>query len=201
MSLSATISNLENGKHQHIVVYGTSLTEGGAWVSGLKEILDRRFPGQVKLTNSAKAAQWSGWALENLEERVIAFAPDAVFLEFAINDSYLPYQMSVAKCGENLNALIDRIHAANKNCEILLMTMNPPVQEHLEIRPLIEQYYQVYRDTARKRGLLLIDHYPVWRKILDENPAEFNRLIPDGIHPSDEGSTKITLAEIVKTWL
>ncbi len=201
MSLSATISKLENGKHQHIVVYGTSLTEGGAWVSGLKEILDRRFPGQVKLTNSAKAGQWSGWGLENLEERVIALAPDAVILEFAINDSFLPYQTSVTKCDENLNALIDRIHVANKNCEILLMTMNPPVREHLEIRPLIEQYYQVYRDTARRRGLLLIDQYPVWRRMLDENPAEFDRLIPDGIHPSDEGATKITLAEIVKTWL
>ncbi|MDR9855466.1 SGNH/GDSL hydrolase family protein [Paenibacillus sp. VCA1] len=201
MNLSATISNLENGKQQHIVVYGTSLTEGGAWVSGLKEILDRRFPGQVKLTNSAKGGQWSDWGVENLEERVIALAPDAVFLEFAINDSFLPYQTSVTKCGENLNAMIDRIHAANKNCEILLMTMNPPVREPLKIRPLIEEYYQVYRDTARKRGLLLIDHYSVWRSMLDDNPAEFDRLVPDGLHPSDEGSTKITLAEIVRTWL
>ncbi|MEC0239814.1 hypothetical protein P4H66_08080 [Paenibacillus dokdonensis] len=35
--------------------------QGGAWISGLKWILDRRFLGQVKLTNSAKFTQWSGW--------------------------------------------------------------------------------------------------------------------------------------------
>ena len=55
----------------------------------------------------------------------------------------------------------------------------------------ILKYYQVYRDVAKERKLLLIDHYPVWKAILDKEPERFNKLVPDGIHPSDEGCREV----------
>jgi len=140
---------------------------------------------------------WSGWGVENLDERVIKKNPDAVFIEFGINDAYLPYNTSVEQARQNLENMIDRILKHNSACQIILMVMNPPVREHLEIRPKIEDYYQMYRDVAKERNLLLVAHYPTWKAILDKDPETFAAYMPDGIHPNGLGSEKVTTPNIL----
>ncbi len=193
------IEKLQNGVKQHLVTYGTSLTEGGEWVNQLRIYFTQKYPGLVEVTNSGLSGMWSGWGVENLEERILKKNPDAVFIEFAINDAYLPYETTLAKCRANLENMIDRILKQHPKCQIILMTMNPPIREHLEIRPKIEDYYQVYRDVAKERKLLLIDHYPVWKAILDSDPKTFDAYVPDGIHPNELGSEKVTTPNILKT--
>ena len=149
---------IESGKQQTVITYGTSLTAGGAWVQQLQEALNHRYPGKAKLINSAKGAMWSTWGVENLGTRVIRKKPDTVLIEFAINDAYLPYKTSVEQAQRNLENMIERILKSNSACEIILMVMNPPVAVHLERRPKIKDYYQMYRDVAKDRKLLLIDH-------------------------------------------
>ncbi len=179
------------GRPQHVVTYGTSLTEAGAWVGQLREALEQRYPGLVTVTNSGSSGMWSGWGVENLDARVIGLHPDAVFIEFAINDAYVPYKTSVEQARANLEQMIDRIGAADGTTEIILMTMNPPINEHLEIRPEIERYYQMYREVAAERGLLLIDHYPNWVKVLREDKGVFDQYVPDGIHPGPVGCERV----------
>ena len=67
-------------------------------------------------------------------------------------------------------------------------------------RPGIAQYYQVYRDVARERGLLLIDNYPNWQKLMHEDKTAFLKLVPDGIHPQEQGYRKILLPELLKAF-
>jgi lysophospholipase L1-like esterase len=179
-----------------IVTYGTSLTAQGYWVEGLRQFLDSRFQGLVTILNRGEAAQWSGWGVGHLETRVLSEKPDVVFIEFAINDAYLPYRTSVQLSRLNLENMCDRICDQNSQCEIFLMTMNPPVREHLQIRPDIERYYQGYRDVALDRNYLLIDHYPVWKEILVSEPSRFEDYVPDGIHPNALGCQTIILPGI-----
>ncbi len=80
-----------------------------------------------------------------------------------------------------------RILKANPKCEIILMVMNPPVGIHLERRPKIKDYYQMYRNVAKDRKLLLIDHYPKWKEVLNEDADLFKKYVPDGIHPGAKG--------------
>jgi acyl-CoA thioesterase-1 len=185
------MKNLAAGKPQRIVTYGTSLTAGGAWVDQLREQLSLRFPKLVEVVNSGQGAMWSKWGVDNLDERVIQKKPDAVFIEFSINDAYLDYHMSTQESKANLQNMIDRILTAAPDCQIILMVMNPPTGEHLERRPKILDYNQVYRDVAKARTLLLIDHYPIWEKILKSDPAKYKALVPDGIHPSAEGCKQV----------
>ncbi len=186
-SKSQLAGNLQSGMKQIIVTYGTSLTAGGAWVNQLQQALDERFPGLATVVNSGKVGMWSQWGVENLDERGISKKPDTVFIEFSINDAFLPYNTSVTQARTNLNIMIDRILAGNRHCEIILMVMNPPVGVHLERRPRVKAYNQVYRDVARERCLMLIDHYPEWEAILTKNQDLYRRCIPDGIHPGSEG--------------
>ncbi len=195
---SKLVSNLDTGKKQTVVAYGTSLTAFNGWVKQLQTILNNRYPGQAKVINSAMGGMWSKWGVANLDWLVIDKKPNTVFIEFAINDSYTLYRTSVNEARTNLENMIDRILNSNPNCEIILMVMNPPVGAHLMLRPKIKDYYQMYRDVARERNLQLIDHYPNWEKILNESPEQFNKYVPDGIHPTVQGSKIVTTPEIVR---
>ena len=196
---SCLVNNLDDGKQQTVVTYGTSLTAGGAWVKELQQILDRCYPGQVSVVNSGMSAKWSATGVEHLDNRVIEKKPDTVLIEFAINDAYLPYKTSVKQAQSNLENMMERILNANPKCEIVLMVMNPPIGVHLERRPRIKEYYQMYRDVAKARDLLLIDHYPQWEDVLETDADLFNRYVPDGIHPGPEGCKVVITPEIIKS--
>lgn len=194
---SRLVTNLEAGRKQTIVAYGTSLTAVGAWVKQLSAELNRRYPDLATVINSGEPSKWSKWGVKHLKERVINQKPDVVFIEFSINDADLHSDTSVAEARSNLETMIDRILSANKSCEIILMVMNPPIGIRLEGRPHIESYNQVYRDVAAERHLMLIDHDPNWQKVLKEDPNLFSRYVPDGLHPNYEGSAAVITPEIL----
>ena len=193
------VAQLKAGKAQTIVTYGTSLTHGGAWVSQLQKTLDMKFPGLAKVINSGQGAMWSKWGVDNLEARVIQKSPDAVIIEFAINDAFLKYETTPADARRNLENMIDRILKANPKCQVILMTMNPPIGVHLERRPKITDYYEVYRQVAKERRLLLIDHYRNWNELLKWDEATFKKYVPDGIHPNALGCENIIMPQLLKS--
>ncbi len=188
---SRLVANLEAGKKQTVVAYGTSLTAYGDWVGHLREALEANYPGRAAVVNSGRPDMSSRWGLANLETRVIAHRPDTVLIEFAINDACLDYNIPVAEARQNLDRMIDRIRAAGPDTEIILMTMNPPVGLALLRRPRIRDYYRMYREAAAELGLLLIDHARNWERILEIDRALFDRYVPDGIHPGPEGCAAV----------
>ena len=196
---SKLITNLESGKKQTLVAYGTSLTASSAWVRQLQDLLNRNYPSMATVINSGKDAMSSKWGVDNLEELVIQRKPNTVLMEFAVNDAYLPYKTSVADARRNLENMIDRILKADPNCEVILMVMNPPIADHLKLRPQFKDYYQMYRDVARELKLKLIDHYPNWEAILTKDKKLFMKYIPDGIHPSPDACKSVIIPKILES--
>lgn len=196
------ITALNAGKPQHLVIYGTSLSKGGAWVPQLQEKLDLHYPGLVTLTNGAKGGQNSRWGRDHVESNVIAHRPDAVFIEFAINDAVTRFDLSVDEVRTNVAVILDRIRAALPECEIILQVMNPAVgkaEGDPSHRRNQDAYQQIYRDAARQRGLLLIDHSIAWNRLLQtEGEAGFKRYVPDGVHPRADGYAKFVVPDIVR---
>ena len=195
---SKLVTNLEAGKQQTVVTYGTSLTAAGAWVGQLSAELKRHYSALPLVINSGRSSMWSKWGVDNLDTRVISKTPDTLFIEFTINDAFLKYDTSVPQARSNLLNMVDRVLAANKAGEIILMVMNPPIGVHLTSRPNIEAYNQMVRDVAAERRLMLIDHYPDWQKILKADPKQFTALVPDGIHPNAEGCKQVILPNILR---
>lgn len=198
---SRFISNLEAGREQVVVLYGTSLTANGAWVEELDGILRERFPGLATVVNSGGAGKYSQWGLDNLGQRVLQKKPDAVFLEFSINDSVARFGLSVEQAQANLETMIDRILKANPECEIILMTMTPGnkyPEGHRSYRKDVEAHYAMYRSVAEQRGLLLIDLYPKWKALQSSEPALFKQYVPDSIHPTATGCSKVVTPAILQ---
>ena len=193
------VSRLEAGDKQTIVTYGTSLTKVGAWVDQLATVLEQNYPGQAKVINGAQGGANSRWGRSALDEKVLQHNPDTVFIEFSVNDAVASRKSSVEQAQENLDDMIDRILKANPNCEIILMVMNPPVGRAKEQRPNLAAYNQMYRDVAKERGFQLIDHTPVWDKLLNEDPGLFIQYVPDAIHPVREGTLHVITPTMIQS--
>jgi acyl-CoA thioesterase-1 len=107
-----------------------------------------------------------------------------------MNDSVVRFHCSVEQARANLESMINRINHALPRCRIVLQVMNPVVGKSATSRPHLESYYQMYRDVAAKRKLLLIDHGPTWKAVLVAGEDDYRKVVPDGLHPSAEGYRK-----------
>jgi len=194
------VANLEAGKKQVVVVYGTSLTEKGAWVKQIADVLNNQYPGLVTVVNSGGSGMCSKWGVQNFDKRVIGNKPDTVFIEFSINDSVERFQVSVEAAKTNLEAMIASLRESNPECEVILMTMTPGdkyPKGHRSYRKDIEAHYEMYRSVAKREGLLLIDHYPNWKALQVKDKKLFQEYVPDSIHPTAEGCTKVVTPVIL----
>lgn len=198
---SRLVTQLEAGTKQVVVAYGTSLTSDGAWVAQMTEVLNQRFPGLATVINSGASGQWSGWGVTNLENRVLSKQPDTVFIEYAINDCAEHFKGTVEIARNNLESMIESIRKTNPQCEIILMAMTPGdgfPEGHRSYRKGIEGYYEMYRSVAKERKLMLIDHYPNWKALESRDRALFQKFVPDTIHPTAEGCSKVVTPVILE---
>jgi len=200
------IQNLASGIPQKIVVYGTSLTAGGAWSGQMKAALDAAYPGLTTLVNSGGSGENSVWGVQNLAARVINQNPNTVFIEFAVNDAVVrtsyPNRIPPAQARANLVSMINSIQTALPTCEIILQVMNPVIGRppgHDGYRPNLALCQQYYRDIGRERGLLVIDHMPAWQSLLDEGDAAYINFVPDGLHPGPSGYQQYVTPVILRS--
>jgi lysophospholipase L1-like esterase len=200
---SSLVTALAAGQACKVVVYGTSLTANGAWVGGLSSWLSAKYPGLLTVINSGLSGKNSAEGVAQLNTKVLAHNPDTVFIEFAMNDAFLysdgTPRLSVAEARANLLGMIDSIQAHNPAAEIILQTMNTVWDSpngsnaSATLRPNLAAYYQMYREVAAERSLLLIDHHPNWTALQQGDLATFQGYVPDGVHPVTQGIGKIVL--------
>lgn len=205
VDVSQLVQKLDAGEPQTLVTYGTSLTAGGAWVSQLKEILQEQYGDLIAVENGAKAGEDSRWGVTNVEERVLIHQPDAVTIEFSMNDSLTGRSISIDEARENLLFIVQAVHAQNPGTEVFLLTMNclgdnklNPLPADPWGRPNLNDYYQMCRDVAQEYGLQLIDLNAEWVVWKEENPEQFLTHVPDGVHPDSYACQEVATPVIVK---
>ncbi|WP_193210439.1 FAD-dependent oxidoreductase [Luteolibacter marinus] len=197
------VLGLAAGQPETVVVYGTSLTAGGAWVGQMNAWLSAKYPGLLTVINSGLSGKNSAEGVAQLDAKVLAHDPDAVFIEFAMNDAFRysdgTPSLSVAEARANLLVMIDAIQAQNPEVEIILQTMNTVwnspsgSNQSATLRPELAAYYQMYREVAAERALRLVDNHPNWEGLQANDPATYQGYVPDGVHPGAAGLAAITL--------
>jgi len=193
-SQSQLIRKIEAGEDQTIVVYGTSLStgrNGRSWMNEVVRLMNEKYRGKVTYHLSGKGGRCSTWGVQNLEDSVLKKKPDVVMVEFAINDASCLNETSLELAQLNLQYMIDRIRLFDPGCEVILQVMNMAVGKSATYRPNLVAYYDMVRVMARKENLLLIDHYPNWREILNKGENYFLEFVPDGVHPNKMGAEKV----------
>src|SRR5947209_8118878 len=95
------------------------------------------------------------------------------------------YGTSLTKSGGWVE-VIDRFEVRRSQGVVVLQVMNPVVDRPSGsdgYRPELEGYESIYREVAKQRGLICIDHSPAWHQLLASGVDEYRRLVPDGLHP------------------
>ena len=205
------IDKLNAGKSCTIATMGTSLTGGSSkWVTPFSAWLSEQYGDKAKVVNfgvgaSASERYLRGQSGLDVVKKVARLKPDVVFIEFAVNDAYTPYKISLDDSKRNLNKIIDQILDANPSTEVILMTMNGAMDvpskrvTGAKDRPRIAEYYQGYRDVARKRNLRVCDAWPHWQKLMKKNPSRFLEFVPDGLHPTQKAYQQVLMPILKET--
>jgi len=152
----------------------------------------------IRYSLAGKGGMWSTWGVKNFEDSVVAKKPDAVFIEFGINDAFLDYATPVELAKLNLEYMIDRVMLYSDSCDIFLQVMNMPIGKSAALRPDLDAYYTMYREVARDKKVLLIDHYTNWLAILKKGENIFRQYVPDGLHPNAKGAKEVIAPKILE---
>lgn len=164
-AFAGTIEKLRSGKPTKILFYGDSITVGcnssgfvqcepyaDSWTQMVFKSMVKKYAAtHAEYINTAVGGWSSVNGLENLEERVIAYAPDAVFLAFGMNDTGLTTTAHM----QNVRAMVERIRAALPDTEICLVSTMLPNAEvkgfYGSQESFVEQYLQ-YSETLKTTG-------------------------------------------------
>lgn len=210
MNKTQLIDSLDSGESCTLVVYGTSLSFHVAPL--LRTALVGHFGDRVTVVNSGLSAKASRTGLAELEQKVLKHQPDALLLEFAVNDAYsyeefsegtLDKGITLEESRANLEKLIEQVQMALPQCEILLQTMNPTYDAQGSEayagsrRQQLEQFYESYRAVAAEKGLRLIDNHLMWKRLQHEEPERFKELVPDGAHPTPAAIRSVLLPHLL----
>lgn len=193
---AAIIPRLKSGESLKIAAIGTSLSapDWSSWFSQVGTWLNSQYYHKVTLDNEAIPATYSDSGINVQLPETLANNPDAVFIEFSVNDSC---NISLQQSCDNLQTMINQINASastrHTTIDIVVQTMNNVPGS---TRPELASFYQGYRNVAAANHLLLIDNEPNWVNLYNTNPSRWATYVPDGVHPSPSGSLNVIFPEI-----
>ncbi len=209
---NAFIENLIEGRKQTLAIFGTSLSYHLAPV--VRMSFQSVFGELVSVVNSGLAGRASRTGLASLYSRVLRHQPDALLLEWAVNDAHdyahepdaLDAGISLNESRANLNVMISGVQTALPECEIVLWTTNPTFDapdssmRGASARPELEGYYHVVREVASARGLRLLDGENFWNSLRQRDEDVFRALIPDGVHPTPRALRQHLVPFLMRDW-
>ena len=141
-TLSAFTARPGGGK---ALFYGDSITTGGnssgtigfepripSWPEQVHAgIVEATGNSGIAYVNTAVGGKNTQWGLDNVQERVIAHAPDFVLIAFGMNDT-----LSAADYSAKHEAMVNAIHAALPNAAVMLVS---PMVPNLEATSFVSR--------------------------------------------------------------
>jgi acyl-CoA thioesterase-1 len=178
-----------------VVAFGTSLTLGGHWQQPLADRLAASTGCAVQVFTVARAGAPSTWGLSQLD-RVAALRPDAVIVEFAINDAHLRQGLTLGRSVSQMRVILTRLAAATQGGPVVLTITNPVhgIGQTLR-RPRLEAYYNAHAALAWDQGAVLADLRPAWRVHIAN---AVHSALPDGLHPSKKAAQAVLPAPLAR---
>ena len=135
------INKLKAGQPCKFLFYGDSIStgcnasgtpQGGntppympPFPSVICDYLQDKYGANIQLINTSVGGMATKWGLDNLDERVIAYAPDLVFIAFGMNDPATPREEYRAMVRE----MIEKVHSALPKTEVMLVSSILPNDE------------------------------------------------------------------------
>lgn len=182
------------GREIMLWTLGSSLTARGDWPDQLAEALAACRGAPVALRRIARPGAGSAWGEPALRAALAevasgaAAAPDVALIEFAVNDASLAHGEPPWSATARQARILDALAVLPRPPVAALLLTGPAWGREAWERPGLDAYFHRLRDLAAQRRIAAIDLDPAWRAL---PAAERRRLVPDGLHPTDEGMARI----------
>ena len=181
MASARFVDALKEGRNQTIVCYGTSLTvQSSEWVGGLRSALEARWPGKATVINSGLSGKNSATGLANVQDKVVSKNPDAVLIEFSMNDAADSLNtgktaaQALADAESNLKAIIAAVTNANPSCAIIDCNAKEAADAYWEVeKGLADAKGVSFRHMGHPNSYLAIDADGFCNVIEDDGSADF----------------------------
>ena len=200
--LREELAALRQKDHVVVVMYGDELSWGGdeydsgnSYGSMLKPRLQEFFGAKVSFINSSREFESFQFASRRIDEDILSFRPDIVFVMLGRVDAYtegLPIETHRRNVDNFLGAL------KHEDRFVIVLT-SPGLQNFAFMDPddldWYREYTQVVRNEARVYRYPVIDVEYRVRRVLLQDPKEYYTLFVDNSHLSEKG--KIFIADYI----
>ena len=184
----ANTYNCLNTKKQFNVAYiggsvtvGSGSSKGNSWRELTTSWLKSSYPqATVNEIYAAFGGTGSMWGLFRLEEDVLAYNPDLVFIEFCINDGYEFF--SETESAAFADAMIRKINEHNAETDIVLVFTT---DEGYVGKDFANK--RGYRKVAEYYGVPYIDVGDALAKEMQQKVNRWRYSVRDWAHPNDNG--------------
>ena len=196
------VKDLKKGKDRTLVIYGTSIAKLGnglLWVKEVGDVLNKKYANHLTVLNKGGSGRNSEWATVNINDSVLVNNPDAVIIEFSVNDAVDRFDISPDQSVKNTQYLIDQIKKQNPKAEVILMVVaSNPIGEAKSKRTDLGAYIKKYHELAKSNKLQLINFEPIWDKMIKEKgEKEMRRYLHDGVHSTKKGALEIIAPTVI----
>lgn len=181
-------------RRRRVVILGDSVTAGyGLWGRTARMAYPRLLQAQgesfelaVQWTTSALDGIDTSYALRRFSRLVSSHQPDWVVVLLGLNDAHPPGDRPAntpVTFQQNLLSLVDRIISLDARPILIAPTPRWRTHDGCPLDPsIMRPYVDVVRNVARHVFLPCVDLHDRFQSIRD-----YERLLPDGIHPSAAG--------------
>jgi lysophospholipase L1-like esterase len=162
----------------------------------------------VEVINSGVRGNNTNLALARFENDVLNHEPNMVFIMLGINDSAIDVKdgkkeprVSKGKYVENIKVMVDEL-LKRKIIPVLMTTQPMVMTENLEslynfppysergFNFMLLEYVQALRNISKEKSVDLIDIFKIFKDKY-KTDDELKKVLPDGMHPGEEGQTLI----------
>lgn len=192
--LANTYHKLTEEKELTVAYFGGSVTVGHAasdrakysWRARTTAWIADNFPeAKVTEVNSAIGATGSHLGAFRTEKDIISYAPDLVFIEYSVNDTY--NGESEASASENYEAIVRSIRKAYPDCDIVSVYVTDSGKASaggdFAIKNAHEKISKAYGIPAVDVGKALIEKYG----LKGSSSPDWKKYFTDSVHMNDEG--------------
>lgn len=190
-----------------IVLIGDSITFGdnasdyySSWAGRLYSFMKSNYKGTFEIINNGVEGETASEGFEGIEDSVIKYTPDIVYIGYGINDCTKEagiYVNDIYSFESNMEDLVKEIKGQTN--AVIVFNLTTPVIEDLcndDVVNIHNRDIKAYNDVVKRicanMTLSFVDHFHILN-----NKEDLRSLIDiDGIHPNDEGH-KIIFESII----
>lgn len=192
-----------------IVLLGDSITFGdnasdykNTWAGRLYDTLKSNYKGTFEIINNGVEGETANEGLEGIEDSVIKYTPDIVFVGYGSNDCVKEsgiYVNDIYTFESNMEDITKAIKSQTNAA--IVFNLAPPVIEDLcndDVVNIHNRDIKAYNDVVKRvcasMVFSFIDHFHIMN-----SKGNLSSLIDvDGIHPNDEGH-KVMFESIISS--